>query len=60
LLTRALPRRYLNPKGIIPATATFRKGENPEKIRQPQGVEPAEAPKWEQEEDLPGAAEEEG
>ena len=52
--------RYLNPKGIIPSGATFRKGENPEKIRQPSGAAAVAPPKWEEEEDLPGAAEEEG
>ncbi|GAA6051768.1 hypothetical protein JCM3770_004962, partial [Rhodotorula araucariae] len=25
--------RYLNPQGVIPASATFAKGENPERVR---------------------------
>lgn len=45
-------RRYLNSKGIIPQTAVFKKGENPEKTRLPAGapVVEGEAPKEEAEE----------
>lgn len=27
------PCSYLNPKGVIPASATYKKGENPERTR---------------------------
>ena len=34
--------RYLNPKGIIPASAIFKKGENTDKNRFPEGAIVAE------------------
>ena len=36
------PDRYLNSKGIIPASAIFKKGENTDKARLPEGAVVAE------------------
>ncbi|KAM0751664.1 pseudouridine synthase [Meredithblackwellia eburnea MCA 4105] len=44
---------YLNSKGVIPQTAVFKKGENPEKIRVPMG---AEAQQISDDEDILGGA----
>lgn len=37
-------RSYLNPKGVIPPSATYKKGENPEKTRATNADAAAQAP----------------
>lgn len=58
-------RRYLNAKGVIPASAVFKKGENPEKPRRATKAEGEAATTAEDEvappsDDEAGVGEEEG
>jgi hypothetical protein len=54
------PLRYLNAKGIIPASAVYKKGENPERVRPTPGVLAKEEDISPPSEDEGAAGEEEG
>jgi len=52
--------RYLNPKGVIPVSAVFKKGENPERPRGPADVKEGEAALPPSDDEGAGAGEDDG
>lgn len=52
------PCRYLNPKGVIPASATYKKGENPEMNRRVDGEQTRAPGEADEEQDAAGGDDE--